>query len=103
MAKSSAGMAFAKAPQRMLRITPQHKQRPSMVVEGQLIGPWVEELRRTTVGAGPVSGLFLDLRDLTFADAEGVTLLRELRAAGAELGMCSELVMALIGGEERAG
>jgi hypothetical protein len=87
----------------MLRITPQGKESPSMVVEGQLVGPWVDELRRTTFDAGLVSGVFLDLRYLTFADAEGVALLRQLRAAGAELGDCSEFLAVLIGGEERAG
>ncbi len=87
----------------MLRITPQGKDRPSMVVEGQLVGPWVEELRRNTFGIGVVSGVLLDLRHLTFADAEGVALLRQLRAAGAELGHCSEFLTALMGGDERAG
>lgn len=86
----------------MLRITPHGKDRPSMVVEGQLVGPWVDELRRTTFDAGLVSGVLLDLRHLTFADTEGVALLRQLRAAGAELGDCSEFLTALIGGEERA-
>lgn len=74
-----------------------------MVVEGQLVGPWVGELRRTTLGAGPVAGILLDLRHLTFADAEGVALLRQLRAAGAELTECSEFLTALMGGEQRAG
>jgi len=87
----------------MLRITPQGKERPSIVVEGQLVGPWVDELRRTTFGAGLVAGILLNLRHLTFADAQGVALLRQLRAAGAELGDCSEFLTALIGGEERAG
>jgi len=73
-----------------------------MMVEGQLVGPWVDELRRTTFGSGWVAGLLLDLRHLTFADADGVALLRQLRAAGAELGNCSEFLTALIGGEERA-
>jgi hypothetical protein len=97
------GMPFAKGCRRMLRITPQSDERASMRVEGQLVGPWVEELRRSTVGAGLVAGGFLDLRHLTFADAEGVALLRQLRAAGTELGDCSEFLAALIGGEERAG
>jgi hypothetical protein len=87
----------------MLRITPQGKERASMIVEGQLVGPWVDELRRTTFGAGLVAGCRLDLRHLTFADAEGVALLRRLRASGAELAECSEFLTALMGGEERAG
>ena len=96
-------MPFANGSRCMLRITPQGKERPSIVVEGQLVGPWVDELRRTTFGAGLVEGIFLDLRHLSFADAEGVALLRQLRVAGAELGDCSEFLTALIGGEERAG
>jgi hypothetical protein len=73
-----------------------------MTVEGQLVGPWVDELRQTTFGAGFVPGTRLDLRHLTFADAEGVALLRQLRAAGAELEQCSEFLTVLIGGADRA-
>jgi anti-anti-sigma regulatory factor len=49
-------------------------------VEGRLTGRWVEELRRTcdlhALGGG--IRLILDLADVSFADAEGIKLLKEL-------------------------
>lgn len=49
-------------------------------VEGRLTGRWVEELRKTcdlhAINAG--IRLILDLADVSFADAEGIKLLREL-------------------------
>jgi len=52
-------------------------------LEGQVTGPWVEELRRVcaeTIGDGrdEVHPLVLDLTDVFFIDAEGVALFREL-------------------------
>jgi anti-anti-sigma regulatory factor len=49
-------------------------------VEGRLTGRWVEELRRTC-DLHALSGgirLTLDLRDVSFADGEGINLLKEL-------------------------
>jgi anti-anti-sigma regulatory factor len=49
-------------------------------VEGRLTGRWVEELRRTC-DLHAINGgirLILDLTDVSFADAAGITLLREL-------------------------
>jgi anti-anti-sigma regulatory factor len=50
-------------------------------VEGRLTGRWVEELRRTCDLQDLSDGirLTLDLADVSFADAAGVELLRELR------------------------
>jgi anti-anti-sigma regulatory factor len=49
-------------------------------VEGRLTGRWVGELRRTCdlhdINGG--TGLILDLADVSFADAAGIELLREL-------------------------
>ena len=54
-------------------------------LEGQVTGPWVEELRRVcaeTIGDGrdEVHPLVLDLTDVFFIDADGVALFRELAA-----------------------
>jgi hypothetical protein len=87
----------------MLRITQRTGPNEALLVEGQLVGPWVGELHRTTLGRGSVAGIRLDLRHLSFADTEGVALLRQLRTAGAELRGCSEFLSVLIGGEDRAG
>jgi anti-anti-sigma regulatory factor len=50
-------------------------------VEGRLTGSWVEELRRACDLQGLGSGirLTLDLADVSFADAAGIELLKELR------------------------
>jgi hypothetical protein len=87
----------------MLRITQPTEPNQALLVEGQLVGPWVDELHRTTLGRGSVAGIRLDLRHLSYADAEGVALLQELRAAGAELRDCSEFLSVLMGGVDRAG
>lgn len=56
----------------MLRIT---REGNVLRLEGQIIGPWVEELRRAVNGGG----LTIDLSDVTFADWDGAVLLAELR------------------------
>jgi anti-anti-sigma regulatory factor len=50
-------------------------------VEGRLAGRWVEELRRTCELQALSEGirLTLDLADVSFADAAGMELLKELR------------------------
>ena len=50
-------------------------------VEGRLTGGWVEELRRTCDLHALNDGirLTLDLADISFADAAGIELLKELR------------------------
>ena len=71
--------------------------RPTLLLEGRLHGPWVEELRRCVAALGPVARVVLDLRGLEFADAEGVALLRALRAEGAEIASASTFMTSLMG------
>jgi hypothetical protein len=63
-------------------------------LEGQVVGPWVEELRRTCeplVEAGRT--LTLDLSGVSFVDREGVALCRGLRQRrAARLRNCSPFV-----------
>jgi anti-anti-sigma factor len=48
-------------------------------LEGNLSGQWVDELRRVTEPLGePAARLVLDLAEVTFIDADGLSLLREL-------------------------
>ncbi len=61
----------------------------SLKLEGRIVGPWAAELdhywRQNTsaLKAKPVS---LDLRDTTFADADGIRILRAIYAeTGAEI------------------
>jgi hypothetical protein len=70
----------------MLRITTVESSKIAVTlrVEGRITGPWVEELRTAcNVHTFPDEvQLFLELADISFADAAGVALLRELRNRG---------------------
>jgi ABC-type transporter Mla MlaB component len=83
----------------MLRISemPRSSDRSTLLLEGRLRGPWVEELRRSVAALGPVARVILDLQGLEFADAEGVALLRALRAEGAEIASASTFMTSLMG------
>jgi hypothetical protein len=63
-------------------------------VEGRVMGRWVEELRKTCQlqALGDGIRLTLDLADLSFADIEGIELLKELRTCGVILSGPSSLV-----------
>jgi anti-anti-sigma regulatory factor len=87
----------------MLRITRvASSDSPTLKVEGKLVGPWVEELRQVctelTEAAGPLS---LDLSAVSFVDAAGVRLVRDLLREGMTLAACSGLVAELLNGEAR--
>ena len=81
----------------MVRITHSGYTRVrTLDLDGKLVGPWVDELRRI-VGA-PNSGdtLCLNLQQLTFADADGLALLRELRHDGVQLAGALPLIESLL-------
>jgi ABC-type transporter Mla MlaB component len=66
-------------------------------LEGKLQGPWVDEAHDAhTVSAAQGSRICLDLSGLTFADAAGAALLRELIRGGAELVGCSSYIAELL-------
>jgi predicted nuclease with RNAse H fold len=60
-------------------------------LDGKVIGRWVGELRRCCEEVLLVPGqhLALDLRGVTFIDANGVALFRELTERGVALTNCS--------------
>ena len=62
--------------------------------EGRLMGRWVDELRRTCDLHALSNGtrLTLDLADVSFADAAGIELLKELRIRLVTLLSLSSLV-----------
>lgn len=73
----------------MLKITVTETQSESRwILQGQLTGPWVRELRRfwkenhTTRGE---KGCVVDLNDVTLIDRSGERLLRAISKAGADL------------------
>lgn len=62
-------------------------------LEGQVRGPWVEELRRACeqfLATG--NGLILDLTDVSFIDMDGVALCRRLADRKVRLLRCSPFV-----------
>ena len=73
----------------MLRITVVESSKIAVTlrVEGRITGPWVEELRwACNVHTFPDEvQLSLELADISFADAPGIALLKELRNRGVSL------------------
>jgi hypothetical protein len=68
--------------QNTLRIT-NHEIENGIAIrlEGRITGPWVEVLRRAWMETVPRIGtrkVAIDLRDVTFADADGKKVLREM-------------------------
>jgi len=74
----------------MLKIT-QHRDAESksmsLILEGRLGGPWVEELDTCwrQMAANSPGGAVVDLTGVTFVDAEGKALLTRMWQQGAEL------------------
>lgn len=69
----------------------------TLSLEGHLIGPWVEELRRLSepilAGGGELT---LDLSEVSFVDRNGVELLQSLRQRHVALVNCSHFVAELL-------
>src|SRR6266545_2614650 len=79
------GTAVAQCSAVMLKISQVSRSDDSVVLglEGQVLGPWVDELRRicTEIVSSNDSGtpqLVLDLAGVSFLDADGIVLLRQL-------------------------
>jgi hypothetical protein len=69
----------------------------TLKLEGKLLGPWVDELREAYALATTRSRRTqLDLAALTFVDADGAEVLRDLIRGGAEIAACSSYVAALL-------
>lgn len=79
----------------MLKISEskRHERAITLQLEGQIIGPWVDELERVSeplVSRG--LALVLDLTEVVFVDAEGVALLAGFGQRGVTLRNCSPFV-----------
>src|SRR6266481_2578915 len=89
----------------MLRITIHDKPRvTSLVIEGQMVGPWVKELEKcweSVLAAEPSSTMLVNLTAVTFIDYEGRELLTRMRRQGVRL-EAAGLVMNSIVGEIEA-
>jgi len=87
----------------MLRITRIAGADPTKTIklEGKLLGPWVDEVRKACAQAmAGSSRTRLDLSAVTFVDAAGVALLRELIRQGVEIAACSGYVAELLHAED---
>jgi anti-anti-sigma regulatory factor len=64
-----------------------------LYLEGEVVGPWVEELRRV---CEPIlargTRLRLDLSKVSFVSREGAALLSDLRSRDARLLNCSQFI-----------
>ena len=87
----------------MLRITWLDGPRPlqTLNLEGKFVGPWVDEVRKLcSHSLARSSRIGLDLSDVTFVDAAGIQLLRDLVRQGIEIVSCSNFVAELIQPEQ---
>ncbi len=65
----------------------------TLKLEGRVIGPWVEELRRSCESVlARHTKLVLDLAEVSFVDLEGVALLLGLADRHVRLASCSRFV-----------
>ena len=71
--------------------TPNHSV--TLKLEGRVVGPWVEELRRICEPLlAEDRALKLDMTGVSYADAEGVATLNSFKARGVKLKNCSPFV-----------
>jgi hypothetical protein len=69
-------------------------------IEGKLLGPWVDELRNVcTQPLDRAEQVGLDLAAVTFVNAAGTELLRELIRKGIIITQCSAFVAELLHAE----
>jgi ABC-type transporter Mla MlaB component len=83
----------------MLKITELYRNDSAVTfkLEGKVLAPWLEELRRVCAQSLQRSTqVRLDLDAVTFADAAGVALLHELIGEGVILSQCSGFVAELL-------
>lgn len=82
----------------MLRITSSTKDGTAWLrLEGKLVGPWVDECRGACARARAHGrGVALDLAAVTFVDADGVRLLRQLVDQGTDIPVRSNFVTELL-------
>jgi anti-anti-sigma regulatory factor len=84
----------------MLRITIHNEANvTSFVIEGKLVGPWVEELEKcwnSVLAADSSETLLVNLAAVTFIDSAGRALLAGMRRQGAKLLSSGVLINAIV-------
>ena len=76
----------------MLRIEILGIDRHTVRAAGRLAGPWVGELSKALDELPACRSIELDLTEVSFADPDGVALLRALRSRGSVHLRCSAFV-----------
>jgi hypothetical protein len=104
----AAGTSVAPAGSDMLRIFAGIPEGGSVILrlEGQVRGRWVEELRHSCndvlqPNGGQPTRLVLDLAEVSFIDADGVSLFRDLSSRHVTLSNCSLFATELLRGMEQ--
>jgi len=91
----------------MLRITTEKKRGKTVLsVEGRLAGPWVEALEQCWRSRAPEEKFSVNLCGVSFIDAAGKALLKEIHEQGGKLiaeGCLNEAIVGEIAGRERSG
>ena len=76
-----------------ISVTNQSSEATNFQLEGKLVGPWVEELRRLSDAALMTSeAVSLDLEKLWFVDSQGIVLLRDLAKRHVAQINCSQFI-----------
>ena len=84
----------------MLRLTRiENGGRAILKLEGSLLGPWVREVLDVFASADPAPPTSLDLSHVTFVDAAGTRLLRDLIDRGIQIAARSPFVAELLSPE----
>ena len=83
-----------------ISVTSQSSEATSFQLEGKLVGPWVDELRRLSDAALARSeAVSLDLEKVWFVDSQGIALLRDLAKQKVAQLNCSQFISQQLGGE----
>ncbi len=82
-----------------IEVSEERGERATVHLEGQMVGPWVDEVRRTCepflTNGHPLT---LDFSRVSFVDRAGVALCRRLKQGRATLRNCSPFVTEQIDG-----
>jgi anti-anti-sigma regulatory factor len=71
-------------------------------LEGKVLAPWVDELRRLCTETHSQSKqIYLDLDAVTFLDESGAELMRELFRQGITIVRCSEFIAQLLRADKK--
>lgn len=82
----------------MLKITRHSRKGRGLTIklEGEILEPWVGAVRDACTKQGRRARPRLDLAAVTYVDAAGVQLLRDLLAGGVKIAACSSFVRELL-------